>query len=347
MDQEVDMDKLKFEEKLCAACSSPDCLLKCQYLQFSKEEAQAEIGKLIRGEEARVLKECVTCYACEEYCPQGNHPFFLISERREEKGIYTAPRPITKQWINMTQMQGKYLVGQVKDQVLSTCLLPQLGQLIAGEIFQDIGQATVFGAEFMCPAVHTHFAKMSIVKERLPRVIENFKKLGVREVICLHDECYGTFTHLASAYGLTVPFQPIYYMDFLLMKLTALKNKLKPLHIKVAYQRPCSNRWIPEKHILVQEIFDLIGVELVDRQYQDEHSLCCGDIIRSISGYRLANEIQQKNIEDMVKSGAEYCVFNCPACQSTLGEKVSKKGLRPLHIIELCQMALGEKGGAG
>ncbi|MGB9700260.1 MAG: heterodisulfide reductase-related iron-sulfur binding cluster [Thermodesulfobacteriota bacterium] len=341
------MDKLKFDEKICATCPSADCLLKCQYMTFSKGEAHAEMMKLIKGEDTRVLKECVTCYACEEYCPRGNHPYFLICERREEKGIYTAPRPITKQWINMTQMQGKQLVGRVKEQALSTCLLPQLGQMLSGEIFQGISQAAVFGAEFMCPAVHTHFAKMSVVKERLPLVLENFKKLGVREVICLHDECYGTFTHLAAAYGLSVPFEPIYYMDFLLMRLKALKDKIKPLQIKAAYQRPCSNRWIPQKHGLVAEILNLIGVELVSRQYQDERSLCCGDLIRSISGYRLANEIQQRNIEDMVNSGAEYCVFNCPACQSTLKGKVTKYGLRPIHLIELCQMALGEKGGAG
>lgn len=339
------MYELKFDEKLCLTCPAPDCLLKCQYVKFDKNEAHWEIMKIIRGEDSRVLKECVTCYGCEEYCPRGNHPFFLIGERREEKGIYTAPRPITNQWINMTQMQGKYLIGKIKDQALSTCLFPQFGQMISGEIFQDIGQAAVFGAEFMCPAVHTHFAKMSVVKERLPLVMENFKKLGVREVICLHDECYATFIYLAPAYGISVPFQPIYYMDFLLQRLKELKDKIKPLKIKAAYQRPCSNRWIPQKYPLLKEILDLIGVELVFRKYQDEHSLCCGEVIRSISGYRLADEIQKKNIEDMVESGAEYCVFNCPACQVTLSEKVAKKGLKPIHLIDLCKMALREKGG--
>ena len=39
----------------------------------------------------------------------------------------------------------------------------------------------------------------------------------------------------------------------------------KPLEIKAAYQRPCSNRLIPDKHPLVKEILDLIGVELPDR----------------------------------------------------------------------------------
>ena len=87
----------------------------------------------------------------------------------------------------------------------------------------------VFGAEFMCPAVHSHFARMSVIKERLPVVIDNFAKLGVKEVICLHDECYGTFTSIAPAYGLEVPFKPIYYMDFLLERLKEMKEKIKTL----------------------------------------------------------------------------------------------------------------------
>ncbi len=337
------MAALKFNENVCSTCPTADCLVKCQYMKFGVKEAHEEMMKVVKGEDSRVLHECVTCYACEEYCPRGNHPFYLIEERREEKGIYTAPRPITNQWINMTQMQGKQMVGAVKDKAVSCCFIPALGELGTGEIFKEVSSAMVFGAEFMCPAVHTHFARMSVIKERLPVVIDNFVKLGVKEVICLHDECYGTFTSIAPAYGMEVPFKPVYYMDFLLERLKEMKDKIRPLNIKAAYQRPCSNRLIPDKHHLVKEILDLIGVELPERTYQDENALCCAEILRSVSGYKLADDVQQRNIEDMLQAGAEYCVFNCPACQTSLSEKVSKKGLKPIHIIDLCKMAIGEK----
>ncbi|MFC1883186.1 heterodisulfide reductase-related iron-sulfur binding cluster [Thermodesulfobacteriota bacterium] len=336
------MYDLKFDERVCATCKSADCLLKCQYMAFGKKEAHEEMMKVAKGEDSRVLKDCVTCYACEEYCKRGNHPFYLISERREEKEIYTAPRPITNQWINMTKMQGKQMVGAIKDKAMSCCFIPALGGLGSGEIFKGISSSGVFGAEFMCPAVHTHFGKMSVIKERLPIVIDNFVQLGAKEVICLHDECYGTYTSIASAYGIKVPFKPVYYMDFLLKRLEELKDRIVPLNIKAAYQRPCSNRLIPDKHRLAREILDLIGVELPDREYQNENCLCCAEILRSISGYRLADDVQKRNLDDMTKTGAEYCVFNCPACQSSLSEKVMKKGLKPIHIIDLCKMAIGE-----
>ena len=337
------MHALKFNESVCAGCTSADCLLKCQYMHFTPEEAHREMMKVVAGEDSRVLKECVTCYACEEYCRKGNHPFYLISERREQKGIYTAARPITNQWINMTQMQGKYMVGAVKERALSCCLIPELTTLGTGVLFTEVSTAAVFGAEFMCPAVHTHFARMSVLKERLPRVLENFAKLGVKEVICLHDECFATYTAIAPTYGMELPFTPVHYMDFLLARLEALQDRIQPLGVKAVYQRPCSNRLIPATQALVPQLLGRIGVELLPRKYDGENCLCCGEILRSIAGYRLADDVQQRNIEDMAASGAAYVVFNCPFCQSTLAEKVSRKGLKPIHIIDLCKLAIGEK----
>ncbi len=338
------MNTLKFRADICEKCTTTDCMAKCQYMSFSNlEETHKEWIKVVRGEDSKILHECVTCYACEEYCRKGNHPYFMICERREEKGMLTAPRPITNQWINMTQMQGKFWVGQVEEKALSCCLFPEFLGMATGELFKGLQQSMVFGAEFMCPAVHSHFAKMSVIKERLPVVIENFRKLSVKEVIFLHDECYGTFTVIAPAYGFELPFKPIYYMDYLLQRLTELKDRIKPLNIKVAYQRPCSNRLIPDKLELVKQILDMIGVELLERRYQGENALCCGEIIRAVSGYKLASDVQNKNVNDMLEAGAEYCVFNCPGCQVSLSEKVTKKGLKPIHLIDLCKMAIGEK----
>ncbi len=62
----------------------------------------------------------------------------------------------------------------------------------------------------------------------------------------------------------------------------------------------------------------------------------------AIGGYELADDIQKRNIDDMLAAGAEYCVFNCPACQTGFAVKVEKRGLKAVHIIDLCKMAIGE-----
>ena len=47
--------------------------------------------------------------------------------------------------------------------------------------------------------------------------------------------------------------------------------------MKVAYQRPCASRYTPEKDPLVNEIFELIGVERVEPSVRGRiNALCCG-----------------------------------------------------------------------
>ena len=337
------MLSLKFNENTCKICPTSDCLVKCQYMDFDKAEAKEEILKIFRGEDSPVLHNCVTCYGCEEYCKMRNHPFYLITERRQEKGILTAPRAITRQWINIGEPLEKYRLGDIKEKILSFGFMPEFLTLVKGRLFEDVMPSYIFGQEFFCNVVYIHFSNTAIIKERLPVVMDNFRKLGVEEVVCIHDECYGSFTSLAPAYGIEVPFKPIHYFEYLYDRLKELRDVIRPLNVKAAYQRPCSSRLSSDKHHFVHDIMELIGVELVDRRYQDETALCCGDIFGMMSGYELKGDVQKRNIDDMVENGAEYCFFNCPACQNALSEKVIKRGIEPLHIIDLCRMAIGEE----
>ena len=61
------------------------------------------------------------------------------------------------------------------------------------------------------------------------------------------------------------------------------------------------------------------------------------------NGYKVANDVQKRNIDDMVDSGAQYSVFNCPACYAALAHKVAKIEIKPIDIIDLCRIAIGEK----
>lgn len=337
------MYTLSFDQSLCKTCPTCDCLVKCQYMDLEIDEAKEEMIKISKGEDSFVLQDCVTCYACEEYCKRGNHPFYLITERREEKGILTSPRAITRQWINIGEPRGKYRLGEIEEKILSFGFMPEFLQSVKGRLFADVMPSYIFGQEFFCNVVYLHFANTSIIKARLPMVMDNFRKLGVREVVCMHDECYGSFASLAPAYGIEVPFKPIHYFEYLYKRLNELVDEIKPLNIKVAYQRPCSSRLSPDKHHLVGDIMKLIGAELVERKYQDENALCCGGIFGMVFGYDLEHDVQKRNIDDMLEHGAQYCVFNCPACQSTLASKVAQKGIKPTHIIDLCRTAIGEK----
>jgi len=336
--------KLNFDESKCLRCKTYDCLVKCQFLGLDREKAKVEMEKIIKGEDSSVLNDCITCYACEEYCKFGNHPFYLIVERQEAKGILPAPKPIIKQWVQMgelTKKEKEFEAKPLKEPVVSLCFIPALQPLIQGKLFE--GVSTICGRHIFCNVVYLHFARSSVIKERIPIIVENIAKYKIKELICYHDECYGLFKSLAPAYGINVPFKPIHLFEYLYNKLKENEDKIKPLNIKVAYQRSCSSRLTPEKEHFVDDIFNLIGVERVEREYDRENSLCCAGIIRLHGNYELYNDLQKRNVEDMKKFGVEYCVFNCPYCYMFLSERVSKNGIKPIMMSEICRLALGEK----
>ena len=84
------------------------------------------------------------------------------------------------------------------------------------------------GSDIFCNIMWLHFAKSSVIRQRLPLVIKNIwnhylRPSGVDELICFHDECYGTYTHLAPAFGIEVPFKPVHLFEYLHGQLVELR----------------------------------------------------------------------------------------------------------------------------
>jgi len=339
------MYTLKFDKSICASCETYDCLVKCRYLDLDLDAAKTEKWRLINGEDSIVLSNCVTCYACEEYCPYGNHPFYQIVDLQEEKNIYPAPQPITNQQIKSVSLVGKREREDLKDPVISLCVFPEAKKPIKGKFLNN--PTSFMGRDYFCNLMYLHFGKSSVIKDRLPKVIEHIwdDKLSESEskqLICYHDECFGAFSSWAPAYGIDVPFKVIYFYEYLFKQLKKKAHHIKRINAKVAYQRPCSNRLCPEQEHWVDNIFELIGVERVKREFDREQALCCGSILRMQGRDDLAHELQKKNIDDMVASGAEWCIFNCPFCGYTLSELIKERNIKPIMMLDLCNLAWGD-----
>jgi Fe-S oxidoreductase len=343
------MYALKYDEHKCISCETQACLIKCQYIDIDRESAKREILKIAHGEDSFVLHDCVTCYACEEYCPFNNHPYYLIVEKQEALDIPPLPRPLVQRGINLgIPFRGEPKIEQINGRALLMGVFSDLMFLIQGRLFDGLPVISTDPRKmfhYFCQLMYLHFARSSVIKERLPKIIKTIAEHQVSEVVCFHDECYGTYTSYCPSVGMEVPFKPVHLFEYLYNRLLELKNDIKPVKLKVAYQRPCSSRLSPDKHRLVQAIFDLIGVEAVKREYVDENALCCGGTIqgqRREGSRKRAADIQRRNIEDMKNAGAEVCVFNCPACYSTLGKMVAENGMKPVFMSDLCRLAIGE-----
>lgn len=343
------MYELKFDADKCRRCPSQACLTRCRYIEIEGETAREEILKIARGENSFVLHQCVTCYACEEYCPSGNHPFYLIAEKQEELCVPPVPGPLIKRAINIGMpFRGEPDIKEVNGPVLNMGAFSQLTSLIQGKIFEGLPVISTDERKmfhYFCQLMYLHFGRSSVIKERLPGVIGTISKHKPTQVICFHDECYGTYTSYCNAVGIDVPFEPIHFFEYLYNRLVELRELIKPVNLRAAYQRPCSSRLSPAKHTFVERIFDLIGAKDVRRQFADDDALCCAGCIqgqRREGSRKRAIELQKRNVEDMKKAGAEVCIFNCPACFETLGDVVALAGIRPLYMSDLCRLAIGE-----
>lgn len=339
------MYNLKFDPGVCEKCTTYDCIRNCQYITMGLDEAREERMKIVRGEDSKILHDCVTCYACEEYCPHANHPFYHIVEMQEKLGINPVPKPITKSQVVAMAPTGKIKRREGSGPLVNLCYFPMLTGMIRGKLFKD---ASFFaGSDYMCQVMFLHFARDSVMKDRIPSMIEKINEQYVKkrkspEMVCFHDECYGTYTSWAPAHGIPVPFKPVHLFDYLQGQLREQKADIKKLNIKAAYQRPCSNRLVPETDKAVDEIFDLIGVERARREYDRKNALCCAAVMDAQQRFDQAEEVRARNIDDMKASGASHVVFNCPMCFFTLSGRVSEMGMVPALMSELCIQAVGE-----
>jgi Fe-S oxidoreductase len=130
-------------------------------------------------------------------------------------------------------------------------------------------------------------------------------------------------------------------VEYLLETLRQRQNEIIPLDKTIAWQRPCIDRYTPHIDPLVDELFDLIGVQRVKRAYDRTNALCCGLGLRSSDPGR-QQLIQQLNLADCRAHRAKALVTLCPGCYAALGEQCAAQDMNTVFLSDLCRMAIGE-----
>jgi len=182
--------------------------VKCQYVDYDRDRAIREFTALTEGKEAPVLKECITCVACNEYCPTGANPYDLIMRLQEETGALVIPEKTRAFLDRGMEVPNEVIKGDHDKAVLSVCIAgPLLSEgVLESKMFE--GLTIVKGADYWCYVVYLHAALESVVKANVHRFFDNLAKLGAREIIFLHDECYAMANRIAADYGVKPSFKP-------------------------------------------------------------------------------------------------------------------------------------------
>jgi Fe-S oxidoreductase len=333
-----------FHEAECDFCG--DCLARCHHLDFNKESGANAFRKLVRGENVEWLHDCVTCIACNEYCPKGARPFDLILQRMEEAGDFTEPA-LRDQMAERFKPEGEPRPVESKNRVMSICVMQgNMPWAIQGRLFEGI--PLLKGKHYFCNVLFAHMGNESIMRERLQAMVDNLAKSGAKEIVFVHDDCYGLIKGLAPEYGVEVPFRAVHLFEYLRDYLQEHKDSIKKLDMKVAYQRPCASRYTPEKDALLDEIFEIIGVTRVSRSYDGINALCCGveaagPNLKLFPRGKNYEPFRVKNVKDAKDHGAGAMVYLCPMCFATLNKKVRDEGMKNFMISDICRLALGEE----
>jgi len=323
----------------CDLCG--DCLVRCLYVDYDKDKAATDIKLLMEGKEADILSKCITCCACREYCPTGADPHDLICRMQEKTGAFPISEDDLAAALQALELPSEVIAGDTDKPVLSLCTMERYipEGIFDGQLFQ--GMTVVKGGDYYCLIGWVHSALESPIEKYAQRFIDNIASLG-KDIIFLHDDCYAMVHSKIKDYGITAPFKYMHLFEYLRDYLREHQNSITPLGKKVAYHRPCASRYTPEKDSLLDEIFELVGVERPPRKYERETAFCCtAPIIRVYP--ELAVEIQEKNVKDAIDCGADAIITLCPVCDRVLRRPTSQLGLTEIHIIDLCRIALGEK----
>ncbi|MGQ9460747.1 MAG: heterodisulfide reductase-related iron-sulfur binding cluster [Candidatus Bathyarchaeaceae archaeon] len=316
-------------------------MVKCQYVDFSLEKAKEEIEKLVRGKPASILKECTTCVACNQYCEKGANPFDLINQMQEETGLFGVSNQALQMFTAADLMPTEVITGQPGKPVMSLCTVGDLiPELFEGKLFE--GMTFLKGGDYFCKIGWIHAGRESPVRDGAQAVVDKLAETEAKEIIFYHDDCYAMMATKVKEYGIHVPFKPIHIIEYLLNYLKKHKDQIKKLNLKIAYQQPCASRYTPWKDEWLDELLQLIGVERVKRRYDRIDALCCATPIVAKDRER-AGEIKDMNVKDALDAGAEAMVFLCPICFLSLRRRAKEAGLKTVHLIHLCRLALGEK----
>jgi Fe-S oxidoreductase len=360
-----------FDENACTRCGI--CLEKCPVMDFSEEEAKIEIKKIIENESSIVLKKCQSCFTCNFYCPENAHPTSLILKRWNEqykedglriRGKYymtlyphypnfrshvmerlpKETKDLVKSWASLSPLKGDTLT-------YPGCNVITFAELTQSSLFKDLD---IRGRlEYCCGETLFRTGYRDELFQVTKRLDAWFNSLKPKNLLVLCTAGTNVFKNVLPHYGLNYKFESIKsYIQYLWEKIekgeVIVKDKLD---MTVAIQDSCYSKMFGEEYMdLPRKILQFIGVKVVEIDACREDMRCCGigagfSVDSAYHPLKLTKSTF-RNLKDFKKQNVDALCVYCAGCLATYLTSMNlyfKKKIKVYHIIELLQMAIGEK----
>ena len=347
----------------CRECG--ECLVNCRYMHFSREEAINEIRHIKRGEleDSRAVRGCMSCYACNAFCPEEAHPYERIhyawDERYRRTGLpwrasyllphqrpnfrhslrYTAAeRALQRQWDSPTAP------GRVC--LFPGCNLLAMPLLATGRLFEDL---PVWGSwELCCGEMYFRMGLLDVVARVAERLTNFYQRNPVDELVFVCPAGYNMFTHvLPDQFGAIFDFRTTFITDWITERLERGSLEVgRPLQRSAVVHDSCHARVLGEAFMdSPRALLASLGVQAIETPRSRSHGLCCG-VAAGCRSYSLVDLVAcgLRELTTLDLTDAAEVVVYCTGCLHTLAifRLMNPFGKPIVHLLEYVRYSLGE-----
>jgi len=360
-----------FNEDLCNGCG--ECFHKCPVMHLPLDVAVEEMKKLIAGEKTKkVLNECQSCFSCNLCCPENAHPASLILQRWNEQYKKEGLRKRGKHYMtlyphypNFRSYVMERLPQDTKELVYKWASLePLKGDTLTYPgcniiTFAELTQTSFFKdldirgrLEYCCGETLFRTGYRDELFRVTKRLDKWFNILKPKKLLVLCTAGTNVFKNILPHYGLTYKFDEIKsYIQYLWEGIENGEIKIKnKLDMMVTIQDSCYSKMFGDAYMdLPRKILDAIGIKVIETESCREDMRCCGigagfSVDSAYQSFKIRSSAL-RNFKDFKKTKADAICVYCAGCLATFmgNKKLYFRKLKVFHIIELLQMAIGEK----
>ncbi len=356
-----------FNEEACTRCG--ECLSKCPVMKLPIEEAKGEIQRLIDGEKTKhVLKECESCFACNYFCPTNCYPTELVLQRwyeaYKEKGLpararwfiaHEKPNFRTYALERLPDDEKKTLESWSNFKKSETVLYPGCNVITIPSLTYTslLDEYNIMGSlDLCCGETYYRTGMFNQAKQAGKRLEKWFKDIGAKKVIMLCTAGCNMFMNvLPKRFGIKFNFEVIPFYRILLERLENGTIKVKQkLNKTVTIQDSCYGKAFGDEYLdIPRRILETVGAKVTEMECTRDCALCCGisggfSFPRSYHPWNLTTATIRR-LRQAKKTQSDILGVYCAGCLQMLsvGKKVWPTRMPIYHILELVQIAIGEK----
>jgi len=348
----------------CIECGQ--CLVNCRYMDLCEQDALREIHNINTGHIAgsEVLKKCISCYACNAFCPRDAHPYERIhynwDYRYKHEGLpkrtrYLMPTktPNFRQNLRFTpQEQDLHRKWASETPPARVCLYPGCNlmamPLLANGMIFDI--LPVWGRwDLCCGEMYFRMGLLDPVKKIADRLSTFYRDKDIDEMVFVCPAGYNMFTNvLPQQFGAQFHFKTTFFTDWLLNQIeNGVIHIEKPLTGSVVMHDSCHARILGNDFMNRQRsLLRLLGLAIYETPYNRAHGLCCG-MAAGCNKYSAWDLLVHgmRALRALNKAAGDEVAMYCTGCLLTfeIMRLFNPWSKSTVHCLEYVRTALGEK----